>query len=266
MSIFRQRLDSTNPEPAVVNQEDNWSPILSPDGQWLLYLVSRPAATRLMRMPVAGGSAELVLESKGPPAFVRASKGPKKAERYHVSTAGNPAFRCPTRPGAPCVLSETLEGEIVLSSFDPVPSANKHEIFRIAAGGANNSRVTDSDANDIFWDLSGDGSRIAYGVRSVYSLIHIRELREGTTRDISLPRWPELMSVGWSADGKSLFATDFAPRGSALLRISLDGKATVLYQAVEPIELPKASPDGRYLAFGQVVSNVNAWLIERIPR
>jgi hypothetical protein len=255
MSIFRQRLDSAYPEPVVVNRGDNWSPVLSPDGKWLLYLASQPTVARLMRMPVAGGPAELILESKGPPAFVRSSKVPKTAAVRHVTTAGNPAFRCPARPGARCVLSEALGGEIVFSSFDPVPAAKKAEIFRIA--------VDDADA--AFWDLSRDGTRIAYGSRGIYSWLHIRERKQQATHDIYIPDWPELDSVGWSADGKSLFATDYAPRGGSLLKITLDGKTRLLYKAAEPIELLKASPDGRYLAFGQVLSGVNAWLIEGIP-
>jgi hypothetical protein len=49
----------------------------------------------LMRMPAAGGPSELILESKGPPAFVRASTAPTTAMASHVTTAGNPSFRCP---------------------------------------------------------------------------------------------------------------------------------------------------------------------------
>jgi Tol biopolymer transport system component len=37
MGIFQQRFDSPNPEPMVTNQDDNRGPILSPDGQWVLY-------------------------------------------------------------------------------------------------------------------------------------------------------------------------------------------------------------------------------------
>ncbi len=255
MSIFRQRLDSADPEPVVVNQEDNWSPILSPDGKWLLYLASQPPAARLMRRPVAGGRGELILESKGPPAFVRASTAPTTATGHHVTIVGDPAFRCPAQPGAPCVLSEALQGEVVFSSFDPVPSAKKTELFRVAG----------DDAISVFWDLSRDGTQIAFGSRTLQSLIHIRELKHQATHEISIPQCPEIESVGWSADGRSLFAADYAPRGSSLLKITLDGKARLLYQAAEFIELPKASPDGRYLAFGQVVSDVNVWLIEGIP-
>lgn len=256
MGIFRQGLDSDNAEPIVTNLEDNWSPMLSPDQQWILYMVSQQSATRLMRIAVTGGSPELILEMKGPPAFVRSMRVPLIAGGHHTTTMGNPAFRCPAQPGPPCMLSEAIEGEIVFSSFNPVPQAKKTEMLRFAV----------DDPNSIFWDLSEDGTRIAFGNRGAYSFLRVRELIGDTTHDISILGWPELQSVGWSADGKSLFAADYAPTGASLLHITMDGRVAVLYKAPGPIELPKASPNGRHLAFGQVVSDSNVWLIEGIPQ
>jgi hypothetical protein len=46
----------------------------------------------------------------------------------------------------------------------------------------------------------------------------------------------------------------------------MDGKQVVLYKAAKEVEIPKASPDGRFLAFGEVESASNAWLIEGIPQ
>lgn len=255
MSIFRQRLDSASPELVVANKEDNWSPILSPDGQWILYMVPQQAASRLMRTPVTRGSGGLILEAKGLPAFVRLSRAPLLVTSHHVSWGGTPAFRCPGQPGAQCVLSEAVGREVVFSSFDPLPAAQKTEIFRVAV----------DDPNDVFWDLSGDGRRIVYGItQGTHPFIHVRELMQETTRDVFIPGWPELVSVSWSADGKSIFATEHAPKGGSLMHITLDGKVAVLYKAPEPTEVVKASPDGRYMAFGQVVSDSNVWLIEGI--
>jgi Tol biopolymer transport system component len=255
MSVFRQLIDSTNLETLVADQNDNRGPVVSPDGQWILYLswrstAGQPKSGRVMRVPISGGSAESILETKGLLSFVTSG--------YVLvpTTVGHPAFRCPSSPGAPCSLSEALQNEIVFSSFEPVPSTARAEIFRIAA----------KNPNDLFWDLSPDGSRIAYGERGLHSLIRIREISSGATSDISLPEWPELYTIGWSADGKGLFATDFAPTGSSLLHISLDGRVHVLYKAAKEVELPRASPDGRQLAFGEVVSSSNVWLIEGIPQ
>lgn len=258
MSIFRGRassIESTNPETLVADQSENRGPVISPDRKWMLYLSWRgsarqPKSGRVMRIPLGGGSPESILETKGLLSFVTSG---------HVlvpTTAGHPAFHCPSGLDASCVLTEALESEIVFSSFEPVPSTAKSEIFRVKVNNPNN----------LFWDLSPDGSRIAYGERGLHSLIRLRDIKSGTTSDISLPDWPELYTIGWAADGKSLFATDFEPTGSSLLRVTLDGKIRVLYKGAKEVELPKASPDGRYLAFGEVMSSSNVWLIENLPR
>jgi WD40 repeat protein len=137
MSIFRQQIDSINPETLVADQNDNRGPIMSADGQWLFYLAWRgiagqPKSGRVVRVPIGGGSAEPILETKGLLSFLTSG---------HVlvpTTAGHPAFRCPSSPGVPCVLSEALQDEVVFSSFVPVPSATTAEIFRIAVKSPNN--------------------------------------------------------------------------------------------------------------------------------
>jgi hypothetical protein len=285
MGIFRQRLDSTHPEPAainqennrvpllspdrqwhlsstgpepvVTNQEDNRAPLLSPDRQWVLYFawprsVSQVTTARLMRKPLAGGRPELVLETKGVPGSAQTD--------YHVlepTTKGHPAFRCPSQPAASCVLSEAGRNDVVFSSFAPVPSAAKSEIFRILA----------EDPDGVFWDLSPDGSRVAYAEHNWTSAaIHIREIGQRITRDIPLRGLSEVSTLAWSADGKSLFFTTFAVTGSSLFHVTLDGRCHLLYKGAKDVEAPRASPDGRYLAFGDVVSASNVWLIEGIPR
>jgi hypothetical protein len=118
----------------------------------------------------------------------------------------------------------------------------------------------------VAWDLSPDGSRIAYCERDLRSAsIHIRELGRGMTRDIPIPGWVELSTLGWAADGKSLFVTNWAPAGSSLLHVTLNGRYRVLYKAAKEAELPKASANGRFLPFGEVVSASNVWLIEGLP-
>lgn len=257
MGVFRQRVDSPNPEPIVTNQEDNRAPLLSPDGTWVLYFAWRSLAGqmktgRLMRMPVGGGSPELVLETNGFPGSAQTSNF-----IFVPTTAGQPAFRCPSQPGASCVLSEAASNEVVFYSFAPVPGTIKSEIFRLKA----------KDPNFVAWDVSRDGSRIVYSERDYSAAsIHIRELGRGTTRDILLPGLVALVSVGWSADGKGVFVTSFAPAGSSLWQVTFDGKYRVLYKGAKEVELPKPSPDGRLLAFGEVVSASNVWLIEGLPQ
>jgi Tol biopolymer transport system component len=257
MNIFRQRLGATNAEAIVMDQEDNRAPVLSWDKRWIFYLAwprstSQVNTAKLMRKPVDGGTAEPILEAKGLPGSAQTS--------YRVimpTMTGQPAFRCPSQQEASCVLSEAGQHEVVFYSFAPVPRASKSEIFRMQA----------DDPNTLVWDISPDGSRIAwaeYDWRS--TTVHIRDLRTNVVRDIPLKNVVDLSTMAWSADSKSLFITTFALTGSALLNVSLDGKFHVLYGGAKDVEGARPSPDGRYLAFGDVTSASNVWLVEGLPK
>jgi eukaryotic-like serine/threonine-protein kinase len=264
MSIFKQRIDSndqtfsaTNPEPVVMDQNDDRAPVLSPDRESILYFAwprsaAQVNAASLMRRPVGGGASELVLKARGLPGSAQTS--------YRVvmpTMTGQPAFRCPSQSSLSCVLSEAGPHEVVFYSFAPLPAAGKSKMLRIEA----------SDPNALSWDLSPDGSRIAYAELTWRSAsIHIRELKGNTTRDIPLKGITELSTLSWSADGKSLFATTFALTGSSLFHVSLDGKYRLLYKGAKEVEGAKPSPDGRYLAFGDVVSASNVWIVEGFPK
>jgi hypothetical protein len=215
MNIFRQRVDATDAEAIVTDQNDNRAPALSPDRAWVLYFAWPRSAThvntaRLMRRPVGGGLPELVLEAKGLLGSAQAS--------YRVvlpTMAGQPAFRCPSLSPTSCVLGEAGRDEVTFYSFVPVPRAVKTEIFRIKT----------DHPDGVAWDLSPDGSRIAYAEYSWRSAsIHIRELTTNVTRDIPLKGLTELSTLSWSADGKSFFATTFAVTGSSLYHFCTRGR------------------------------------------
>jgi Tol biopolymer transport system component len=264
MSIFKQRIDSndqtfsaTNTEPVVIDQNDNRAPLLSPDKRWVIYFAwprsaSQVNTARLMRWPIGGGEPELIFEAKGLPGSAQTS--------YRVvmpTMTGQPAFRCPSQVDAPCVLSEAGSHEVVFYSFAPFPAAVKSQLFRVQA----------DDPNAVAWDLSPDGSQIGYSEHDWRSAsIHVRELRTNAARDIPLKGLTEVSTLSWSADGKSFFATTFALTGSSLFHVTLDGKYRVLYKGAKEVEGAKPSPDGRYLAFGDVVSASNVWLVEGFPK
>lgn len=48
-----------------------------------------------------------------------------------------------------------------------------------------------------------------------------------------------MLTLGWSADGQSLFVTNFAPDASSLLNFTLDGKYRLLYKASKEVESPR---------------------------
>jgi len=72
--------------------------------------------------------------------------------------------------------------------------------------------------------------------------------------------------MAWSPDEKSIFITTFSLTGSSLLHVTLDGTYRVLYKGAKEVEGARPSPDGRYLAFGDVVSASNVWLVEGLPK
>jgi len=46
--------------------------------------------------------------------------------------------------------------------------------------------------------------------------------------------------------------------------VPLDGETRLLYKGGYYVENPVPSPDGRYLAFGEVTLESNAWVIENL--
>ena len=257
MNIFRQRVDATDAEPVFMDQNDNRAPALSPDGAWVLYFAWPRSAAQvntatLMRRPVGGGLPELVLEAKGLLGSAQTS--------YRVvlpTMVGQPAFRCPSRSSTSCVLAEAGLHEVRFYSFFPVPGAVKTEIFRVKT----------DHPDGLAWDLSPDGSQIAYAEFSWRSAsIHVHELRTSVARDIQLNGLTELSTLTWSADGKSFFTTTFAVTGSSLYHVTDEGKYSVLYKGAKEVEGARPSPDGRYLAFGDVQSDSNVWVVEGFPK
>jgi Tol biopolymer transport system component len=255
--LFRQRIEDRAAEEVVADSEDKRVPQLSPDGSWILYLSFPraqgglpPASGRLMRIPVSGGSPEPVLEVNGYPGSARVPR-----ERWLPSARGYPDFRCSSRIVAksPCVLSEANGKRIAFSAFDP-RLGRQGELARI-----------DIDPSDTFWDLSPDGSRIAFGkLEERGGHLCILDLAGGKRQEISVKEWSNLISVGWSVDGRSVFATNWASKGGSILRVTLDGEIQLLYKAPSSsqLERPVPSPDGHYLAFGEVATMSNAWMME----
>jgi eukaryotic-like serine/threonine-protein kinase len=237
--IFRQRLDQDNAEPVFDGPDDQSQPELSPDGQWILYwsapyaVGGAPSAkVRLMRLPASGGSPEQVLEAGVGPAL---------------------AFHCPVRPVSGCVLSRWEEGELIFYSLDPVSGKGK-ELARTKLGMPANPD----------WGVSFDGSAIAISSRDqLREKIRVLSIRDGSEHNISLPHGWSIWDVGWSADGKAVFAA-VQTTGYFIARVELDGKTRVLLDRgrVHWLGYPDVSPDGRYLAFSERTFESNAWLLE----
>jgi Tol biopolymer transport system component len=237
--IFRQQLEQDNAEPVIEGPDDQSHPEVSPDGQWILYWSSpyavggAPSAkTRLMRLPISGGSPELVLE-------------------VGVGTALS--FHCPLRPGSECVLSRWEEGQLIFYRLDPIEGQGK-ELARTKLGMPVN----------LDWSILSDGSTIAISSQDqLREKIRILYLQDSSERNIPLPHGWLIWNVDWSADGRALFAAA-QTTGYFIARVELDGKTRVLLDRgrVHWLSYPHVSPDGRFLAFSQRTFESNAWLLE----
>ena len=81
-------------------------------------------------------------------------------------------------------------------------------------------------------------------------------------RDLMVKGWNGLRNIDWSADGKSLLVGRHnADKESALLKVTLDGKVSVLLRS-NYIGYAIPSPDGRLLAMSEDSPTKNVWEIE----
>ncbi|HZC22965.1 MAG TPA: hypothetical protein VE866_06480 [Candidatus Binatia bacterium] len=249
-NIYKQGVADRAPQTIASGPEDKWAPQVSPDGKWILYLQWTKApdgslvSGKLMRTPIAGGAPESVMDVQG---------HPNVTDYPGTTAAGYPSFRCP-HTGVDCVLAERRENEIVFSSFDP-GKGRKAELTKVPY---HKTRIS--------WDLSADGKRIAVSEFSYQKAdLSIVPLDGGAPQNLSAMPWTELTSVAWAADGKSLFLASFSSRGTAIVHFDFAGHSKLLFRPNWHILTLQPSPDGKYLAFGPVISNSNAWTMGSFP-
>ncbi len=162
------------------------------------------------------------------------------------------AASCARLPSTICLYSHT--------------KGNTTETFRFDVRSGKNIDPPQIDICDpeCNWSLSPDGSqRAIIFVGANDGKIHFRSTSTGKTRDLVVKGWSELMNIDWSADGKSLLVTWHKASDSALLNVTLDGKASPLLQSSKPgIWYAIPSPDGRLLAISEAGGSGNVWQVE----
>jgi Tol biopolymer transport system component len=252
--IFKQTLDQDAAEPVVSGPDYKDSPVVSPDGSWILYLsmASRGLSTptsrrfstttpvRVMRVSTSGGAPQLVLEGRG---------------------IGYLA--CARSPATLCVFSEETPDrkQLIFTGFEP-SQGTRRELTRANL----NQPVTAYG-----WDVSPDGSHLAFaqsGDRQ--GRIQILPLAGGQTRELNVGGWNGLSRLYWAGDGKALFVTanGYGPQGDLLLHVDSEGRAQVVwqhkgitgwnYEGTRGVP----SPNGRYLAVLGHTDDSNVWLLE----
>ena len=238
--ILKQVIGQEATEAVVTGSQLGLGPArLSADGAWILYLEAPTTAigpstpVRLMRVPVAGGVPQFVLETRS-------------SEDFGCARA--PAHLC-------CVIEASPDGkQVTLTAFDPLKGRGK--VLRTIP--------QEPAAPFVRTALSPDGSTFAVS-RAAEAEIHIQllSLSGGFDRQITVQGWPNLTGLDWAPDGKGLYLGSGSPKGSALLYVDLKGNPQVLWQLKAGGDIwGVPSPDGRYLAMMGVGSSSNLWMLK----
>jgi DNA-binding winged helix-turn-helix (wHTH) protein/Tol biopolymer transport system component len=242
--IFRQAVDASHPDLLVGGKDGLGHPQLTPDGLSALYLVfpSSGKATdnsRLMRIPLAGGSSQLAFEEPG---------------------IGD--YKCARLPSTLCLYSRIDNGKQRFFTFDPGGEKGGE---LVAA-----KRPSDDGPGSV-WSLSPDGRYLASpSTANPYepSGLRILDLSSGAEQNISLPAVPLIMGIDWAPDSRSLWVGGYMGRRgggtrSGLVKVDLTGHVrTVLEGSSMAIWFAIPSPDGRRVAVLAHTDNSNVSLLE----
>jgi len=237
--IFKQGWNSDSAEMVFSTDGYPYARV-SPDGKWIIYYEQRSnrlKSMNLMRIPISGGTPQLIL------------------------TSSIIDYRCARAPAMMCAFDETSSDgkRLVFTGFDPVSGSTwKLPPFDIEPNAA------------YTWDLSPDGTRIAITRIGSHS-IQLITLNGSQQSEIA---WSGSSGIGhwsgfdWSSDGTGIFMTHQSPFGSfvtSLYFIALDGKVHLLWNPKSYLgTFGVPSPDGRRIALHAEEIDSNMWAVENL--
>jgi eukaryotic-like serine/threonine-protein kinase len=243
--LYKQSLDSETPEPIVPLVLAGWPSyaVMSPDGKWAIALIwpvargvtaERPSTLPIVRIPIAGGAPETILQLSRPA-----------------------PLSCARPPSNMCVIAEVSDDHkrMVVSVLDPIKGRGP-ELARFDL-----DREVDVFRENLICDLSPDGTRLAI-TRSPESPIEIYSTRGQLAHIIASRPLGKLLGIRWSANGNGFFATRRAQGGTELLHIDLKGTTQSLYKCTGWGCFASPSPDGRHLAILDNKQSMNMWMME----
>lgn len=188
---------------------------------------------RLMRLPLSGGTPQLILREQG---------------------INN--FQCARAPSQTCVLSRIGNNKLILSTFDPA-TGKQTQIHS----------VEDPEWFLQNWSLSPDGRTLALAKKhrtATIADILLVPVAGGPQRTLILDNWFSIGFIDWAADGKSVWVNAASSAGvRTLLNVDLRGKTRPAFEEKE-MDLGWAipSPDGRQVAMWMSAASANAYLLE----
>ncbi len=248
-NIYRQALDARTPDALVINNEQKWSPQLSPDGQWVLFLsrADGKSPAHMMRTSIAGGAPERLFEVHGAVDFNPIEPGSTE-ESY-------PSFHCGTKPGSACVIAERTGEKVVYSTFDPAQDSRK-EVFSLK-----------TDVPGLYsWNLSPDGTRLVINrLERDHSTLQVVTIADGRATKIPTNA-ARLIRPVWAGDESGVYVVSTSSRGGTVLFVKLDGTFHEVYKTPWDTFSFLPSPDGKHAAMGLMTTNANVWQIANFPK
>jgi Tol biopolymer transport system component/DNA-binding winged helix-turn-helix (wHTH) protein len=238
--VYRQAIDQTVPELLVGGTHPTLTARLSPDGTQLLYLIypswTDPiSTTSLMRMPLAGGAPQPVLQG---------------------NVISNQ--QCARAPATECLYSIEKDDKFTLFSFDPL-KGNGTQVYQ----------VNDGVPQSYNWSLSPDGTTLAIAKGKAGEKepkIRLISLQSRAEKWLPIQGWGGVAAIDWAADGKSLWASSSGSEEEedVLLNIDLEGHARAVWRPKKKgVYWAIPSRDGRYLALHVGSRSANVWMVER---
>ncbi len=241
-NIYQQDINSTDAHALTSDAHDYLRPVISADGKWLFYFMPEEITslavnlkTSLMRQSMSSDNGQLI---------------DTQADFYrglHCATGVNK-----------CVLAEHVDRHEIFYEFDPRLGKRK-ELTHV-------NWV--APINPFYWDVSYDGSRIAYldTTKGTNDIIIINiAATPVTTKTIHVTGFDPFATLYWDAYGKGFYVS-CCSSGDLLeqLHIKLDGTAEILRQQVgSQFNWGIPSPDGKYFAFQKLIRKSNIWLLRR---
>ena len=237
--LYKQRLNSDTPEPIVTSATGGLakSALVSPDGKWVIILVwpiTGGTTVQLMRVPITGGTPELVFGIRG----------------------GGPDF-CARPPSSLCAVAEPSEDrkQMIITAFDPAKGRGRE------LGRFDIAPDYDMSVNNLLVDISPDGTLLATA-RGPEAPIQIHSFRDQQTQAILARELNNMRGFRWAADGKGLFVNNLTEGGRKILHVNLKGKTKLLWKCDNDRCSALPSPDGRHLAIYDWKLTANMWMIE----
>jgi Tol biopolymer transport system component len=236
--LFKQAVDQPAPDLLVGGEQSVTLARLNAESSAILYTVNpepgdMERSIRMMRLPLAGGTPQFVLQD-----------------------AGINNFQCARAPAKACVLSEFSENRLDFFTFNEITGEKKPL-----------TRIETPEWYLQNWTLSPDGSTLAMAKRKHVpgrAEIRLFSVADGREQTLTLKNWSGIVCLDWAANGRSMWVNASSLTGmQTLLNVDLHGQAKAMLQEPEKrLGWAIPSADGRHLAIWQSSGSSNAWLLE----